>query len=156
MNCSNKCCDIKYKTYERRPNKIHNKYNRIKAGMVLYNKAKNKVLMVQSCGNLWGFPKGTIKFNECIKDCAVRELFEETGLSLDNLDEAVCISINNRAYYFVCEDDMSREIAAIDKNDVNAVGWISLGCLADLISSGRISINSHCKIILGYFSCNKI
>ena len=44
------------------------------------------VLLVQSYNNLWGIPKGT--FEACDKDdpmnCAVREVFEETCLQLEN------------------------------------------------------------------------
>ena len=35
-----------------------------KAGVILYNKTLNKILIVQSRGNLWGFPKGSFNDGE--------------------------------------------------------------------------------------------
>ena len=56
--------------------------NRRKAGVVIFNPPTESVLLVQSRGNLWGFPKGSIEENETIKDAAIREVREETGLKV--------------------------------------------------------------------------
>ena len=52
----------------------------IKNGKVLLGKRKN------SHGDgTWAFPGGHLEFNESIKDCARREIFEETGIQIQNL-----------------------------------------------------------------------
>jgi ADP-ribose pyrophosphatase YjhB (NUDIX family) len=31
---------------------------------------------------MWGPPKGTLQENEIVEDCAIREVFEETGIQI--------------------------------------------------------------------------
>ena len=52
----------------------------IKDGRVLLGKRKNA-----HGADTWAFPGGHLEFNESITDCAAREVFEETGLSIKNL-----------------------------------------------------------------------
>ena len=52
----------------------------IKNGKILLGKRKN------SHGDgTWAFPGGHLEFSESIKDCARREIFEETGIQIKNL-----------------------------------------------------------------------
>ncbi len=52
----------------------------IKDGKVLLGKRKN------SHGDgTWAFPGGHLEFGESIKECARREIFEETGIRIKNL-----------------------------------------------------------------------
>ena len=52
----------------------------IKDNRVLLGKRKNA-----HGADTWAFPGGHLEFNESIEDCAAREVFEETGLSIQNL-----------------------------------------------------------------------
>ena len=52
----------------------------IKDNRVLLGKRKNS-----HGADTWAFPGGHLEFNESIEDCAAREVFEETGLSIKNL-----------------------------------------------------------------------
>ncbi len=52
----------------------------IKDNQVLLGKRKN----AHGAGT-WQFPGGHLEFNESIKDCARREVYEETGLRIKNL-----------------------------------------------------------------------
>jgi len=52
----------------------------IKDNRVLLGKRKNA-----HGADTWAFPGGHLEFNESITDCAVREVFEETGLRIKNL-----------------------------------------------------------------------
>ena len=52
----------------------------IKDNKVLLGKRKNS-----HASGTWQFPGGHLEFNESIKDCARRELFEETGIKVKNI-----------------------------------------------------------------------
>ncbi len=52
----------------------------IKNGKVLLGKRLNS----HGSGS-WAFPGGHLEFNESIEDCAKREVHEETGLSINNV-----------------------------------------------------------------------
>jgi mutator protein MutT len=52
----------------------------IKDNRVLLGKRKN----AHGAGS-WAFPGGHLEFNESIEGCAVREVFEETGIRIKNL-----------------------------------------------------------------------
>lgn len=52
----------------------------IKEGRVLLGKRKN----AHGSGT-WAFPGGHLEFNESIKECARREVSEETGIQIKNL-----------------------------------------------------------------------
>ena len=47
---------------------------------------KNRVLCLKNERNEWDFPGGKINFNEDVKDCLMREVKEETNLSINNLN----------------------------------------------------------------------
>lgn len=58
-------------------------------GAVIYWKSGEKLefLSVKSKANgCWGFPKGRMEKGESEKETAIREVFEETGLSITLLD----------------------------------------------------------------------
>ena len=52
----------------------------IKDNKILLGKRKNS-----HGSGTWQFPGGHLEFNESIKDCARRELFEETGIKIKKL-----------------------------------------------------------------------
>lgn len=46
----------------------------------------NKFLCLKNERNEWDFPGGKINFNEDVKECLIREVKEETNLSVNNLN----------------------------------------------------------------------
>ncbi|KYM99239.1 mRNA-decapping enzyme 2 [Cyphomyrmex costatus] len=56
-------------------------------GAIILDEVKTKVLLVQNYGgnNNWGFPKGKIDYDEEPHECAIREVWEETGFDITNM-----------------------------------------------------------------------
>lgn len=84
--CNNKCCNYKVMPYTKNFPIQYQKNKDIKirkAGSFIYNNNSKKVLLVQSRGQMWGSPKGSLKDFEEPLECAIREVKEETGIDLD-------------------------------------------------------------------------
>jgi ADP-ribose pyrophosphatase YjhB (NUDIX family) len=151
--CENGCCSIQIEPYNENKSFTNKKRNKHKAGIFIYDPKEDKILLVQSRGNLWGPPKGTIQVPETEKQCAIREVKEETGLiiSLDNNDHYTRID-NKSTYYYINKDVCVVEIQRhIPDNDANGIGWVKPECLKSFIKNGTISLSMHCKIVLGRF-----
>lgn len=56
-----------------------------------YIRNKNKILMVNNIGIGWTFPGGTVEKFETKESAIIREVFEETGLSI-NIEKVLDIS----------------------------------------------------------------
>ena len=151
--CKNKCCTILIKEYTDRYTQF-SIYPR-KAGALIYDPQTDSVLLVQSRGQYWGIPKGTLEDGETSKTCAIREVYEETGILLSSRDFKDMTRIKNRAVYFYVEMDKIpvtiQEHNDNDSNDANGICWIKLDCLDECIRTGNISLNSHTKLVLARF-----
>lgn len=97
---------------------------------IIYN---NKILLVHPTNASWqkntlGIPKGKVEDGEDLKDAALRELKEETGISLDSsqisqeplvadyLDKGG--NLDKQLVYFTCEIDDLNEIG-LDKDRID-------------------------------------
>jgi len=151
--CPKKCCLIE--VIEPNPPTLIRRLRRghcRKAGVFIYDPSEKRVLLVQSRGQLWGPPKGTLEVDieETSSECAIREVKEETGLELKAEDFSRAIKIKNRAIYYYTE--RKTEPVHIqngnDDNDANGITWIKISCLEQCINSGHIILNQHCKLVL--------
>ena len=149
--CNNGCCSYEIKNYYKTDFVPKSKK---KSGVFIFDKENNKVLLVQSRGNLWGCPKGSVEPNESIKSCALREVLEETGIQLNDID----ISVNHQfiygdSYYYYLEKaeiPVTLETPMIG-NDATGIGWFNVSCLIDLVQTNQITINFHCKLLLEFY-----
>lgn len=149
--CNNKCCRLQIDKYvQPQINTYYRK--RKKAGVFIFDPKTDKILLVQSRGNLWGPPKGGINQNETERNCAVREVKEETGLDIDMDNFTKAIKIKNKAIYFYLEQsECDVNIQRYLGNDANGIGWIKIECLHNLLDKGEISLSKHCFIVLKKF-----
>lgn len=60
------------------------KVNEIRPGvaMIIFNEKGEVLLQKRADVNLWGIPSGHVEPGETVKDAAVREILEETGLKV--------------------------------------------------------------------------
>lgn len=151
--CIDKCCNYKIIPYNKKiPLEINkNKDIKIKkAGCFIYNSKSRKILLVQSRGQMWGCPKGTIKDFENTLNCAIREVKEETGIDLEekNLNEYAVLN-SKVLYYFLEMKEIDVYIQNhIFDNDANGIGWFNIDCLETLVKKGSININQHCRLLI--------
>lgn len=145
--CRDGCCPVKIKTYRPTPRYFSRNYR--KAGVFIYDPQKDRVLLVQSRGHLWGPPKGTLNIGEQERQCAVREVKEETGLDISSDDFTKAVKIRNRAIYYYLEmDTCNIEVQeGMEDNDANGITWIKMDCLENAISDGNIVLNHYAKIV---------
>ncbi len=156
IDCLRGCCQLKFFPY--RPLSqpfIVVKRSRKKAGIFIIEPG-GKILLVQSKGNLWGCPKGTMKSSETDLECAIREVKEETGISIDPEVLRASPRFNNyrtRATYFrmVLPHQAVEVQTQISDNDANGIGWIYPRCLQELAQQKALSINQHCRMVIERF-----
>jgi mRNA-decapping enzyme subunit 2 len=98
-------------------------------GCVCVDKSKQYVLLLK--GKCWSFPKGKINQNETDKDCAIRECFEETGLSVSissNTKFVKCYKPKPITLYFIPNIDISTPIK-IQNTEISTYKWIKINDL---------------------------
>jgi len=154
IKCNEGCCKLKAipYTYEK---DLHYKIRKktLKAGVLIHDYENNKILLIQSRGNLWGPPKGSLHFGETEIDGAKREVLEETGLKiLDNQFSRKTVIQNRASYFYIESSECDVNIQDhIKGNDANGIGWIKPDCLRTFIINGNISITHHCRIVFKRF-----
>ena len=149
--CNKKCC--KYyvgaynkKFYQKPPKKEKNQ----KAGVFITTPDQTKILLVQSKGQFWGAPKGSLNEDETIKNGAIREVMEETGIIFqeDELNDIV-LTRGSCHYFYKTIDEIDLYIQnTIENNDANGIGWFSVECLREMINNHTILINQHCVMLI--------
>lgn len=151
-SCLKGCCSIRVEPYTGTTD-ITDKHGKKKAGAFIYDIEGKDILLVQSRGKLWGPPKGTMEEGETNESCAIREVKEETGLSV-KVDDHPCIELKQRgiptSFFFI---GVKKGDLSFDKdNDVSGIMWIKKSCLEDLVSSGNIKLTYYAKILLTIYS----
>jgi 8-oxo-dGTP pyrophosphatase MutT (NUDIX family) len=91
-------------------------------GGIIKSSSTGKYLLVKGFTGKWSFPKGHREIGETPYDCAKREIYEETGLTIDNIQDkkAIFVSIY---YYFNIELDVEYPTNPIDTNEVKDIRW---------------------------------
>lgn len=114
--------------------------------------ADKYMLLVQSCGRFWGPPKGTVEANESIRDCAIREVLEETGLDVSGVLPQTYTKLKSRFYYYLVYTKQLRAIPSqCPGNDVNGIGWFNIDCVRQNIENGTFLANQHLRYGLDIF-----
>ncbi|EMR10327.1 hypothetical protein PNEG_01583 [Pneumocystis murina B123] len=87
-------------------------------GAILLNETCEECVLVKGWKNSsgWGFPKGKINKDELDTDCAIREVFEETGFDISKL-----IQPNDYIEITLCEQNIRLYIIAGVPSDTNFI-----------------------------------
>jgi ADP-ribose pyrophosphatase YjhB (NUDIX family) len=149
LNCNNGCCVLKRREWVGKVEDDHIRLNSNKAGVVLFDDVCGSILLVQSRGNLWGMPKGTLEPDELPITGAVREVREETGLELDPSLFGRCLTFDTSIYYIVPFEQTEVTIQTDDRNnDANGIGWVKLSCIHGMLQNEKIKLTSHARKII--------
>ena len=151
LYCRYGCCKLETKQYT--GHQFFSGKRRRKAGVFIYDPATESILLVQSRGNLWGVPKGSIDYGETERVCAVREVKEETGLEVKPEQFSGMAKMKNKAIYFYLEMPKCEVTVQdhVDDNDANGIGWVKLDCLEDFLKTDAVSVNKHCRAMCQKF-----
>lgn len=106
---------------------------RVGVGVII--KKENKVLLGERKGahgeSTWGFPGGHLEFLESVEDCARREVSEETGLELGEIEVHVftndLFTDENKHYItiYAVADWQSGDPQILEPDKCNAWEWHS-------------------------------
>lgn len=56
------------------------------SGVIIVNESREVLLIQRADNGLWGIPGGSLELGEKMEETAVREVFEETGLTVGNIE----------------------------------------------------------------------
>lgn len=151
--CAHQCCILSTrKRIEASRQYMSSSKVPMRAGVLFYNQFTKRVLLVQSCGNKWGPPKGAAEAHETPEQCAIREVFEETGLIISptRLRNARRFRIG-RSYYFCIQTNVcvqGRHVRNSTGNDVTGISWVRIPCLVSMKATGVLKLNRDCRVLL--------
>ena len=158
--CPDKCCNLVTIRY-RLPNHpwpIRSTRPR-RAGVLILDPTRKFILLVQSCGKLWGAAKGVMELNETTQETALRELKEETGIEVKAERLKTKIKIGRDTYYVLIYPMIKLKIPYSNEyNDVTGLAWVSLKCLEKNVEFFSIRLNQSAKILIykGLYICGYI
>lgn len=124
--------------------------NKPVCGAIILNKDTTKVMVIR-VKDKFGFPKGKLNQGESFEACAVREVYEETGIDISNrIDKRICIEFVNhegKIIFFVARGVAEEERIRMDSHEIDEVRWMKLEDLRLNISS----FAERSKIAWSYF-----
>jgi 8-oxo-dGTP pyrophosphatase MutT (NUDIX family) len=130
--CKQGCCSLKIKfkqkKFEQAPKQP---FEKRKAGVFIF--CGKKILLTQSYNNCWGIPKGRMEpFDSSIKECAERELIEETGFRLSLTDNDLYKILENCYVFKINVKSMDViPLENLDELDSTGLGWVDINCAHD-------------------------
>jgi putative RNA 2'-phosphotransferase len=129
-------------------------------GVILFNSDLSMVVLVRA--NHWGFPKGKRNFEDSDVSCALRELYEETGIKDVTIHDPtdVLIEVSKKGkpsvklLIGVTKQDVKKHVGPINgfEDELAEVKWMKLdAALASLTTKNRQSLlNDAIKIVKRY------
>jgi 8-oxo-dGTP diphosphatase len=93
-------------------------------GGIIKCSSTGKYLLVKGFTGKWSFPKGHQEQKETSKECAIREIYEETGIKIDETKNPMvklCKLYNHHYYNIEFEEEI--ETNPIDDREIKDIKW---------------------------------
>lgn len=100
-------------------------------GAILLDEDLSNILLVQNYRSSWGFPKGKVNKDEPPYQCAIREVYEETGFDITHLidtnDYLEC-NVNKQIIrlYIIPGVKKNEKFAPKTRNEIKSVNWFPI------------------------------
>jgi len=134
--------------YKAKGIKMKNKQPQVGIGVIVCK--DNNVLLGKRKNShgagAWSFPGGHLEFNEAIEDCAIREVFEETGLTVANLQKVTFINdifpADEKHYVtlYLVADWVAGEAELKEPDKCEGWEWFSWDALPEPLWSGIVEL----------------
>jgi 8-oxo-dGTP pyrophosphatase MutT (NUDIX family) len=108
------------------------------SGVIVISKNSTILLVKGRKMNKWSFPKGHIEGNETVHQCAIRECFEETGISLENYTYAYSKKLNS-GEYFIYNIQYELKHNIFDNDEILDVAWVSIPAMMNLCTNTDVN-----------------
>jgi ADP-ribose pyrophosphatase YjhB (NUDIX family) len=97
-----------------------------KAGVILVNSNDEILLVFGKNEQKWSIPKGHIEKGETTEFAAHRELFEETGVVIEDRDRYKRGVMISNIFYFIYHTDRKIDVSEnkVDNSEVDTVTWM--------------------------------
>lgn len=133
------------------------------AGVIVMNMARTHMLIVyQRQSGKWGFPKGHAHPKETLLECALRELYEETGLLLLQCEDYQFISnpivlFHKLFYIATIQEEHLTYGSASAAEEIGATYWLPIGQLFTFMQKHPCNrtIREFARIIAAFFLENQ-
>ncbi|MGA5691755.1 NUDIX hydrolase [Cytobacillus pseudoceanisediminis] len=99
---------------------------------LIYNKDSEQILMVNNKGQGWSLPGGAVEKNESLEQAVVREVEEETGLTIKAgnvlaVNEAFFQEKGHHALFITFEANiLERECEIRYEEEITEIKWVDL------------------------------
>ena len=127
--------------------------NVIAGGGKVYN-PKNEILFIFRNGK-WDLPKGKLEVGENIKECAIREVEEECGISGLSINKPLQDTyhvyelneqkILKRTYWFEMKTDFNGNLTPQTEEGITQVVWVDKQAIAEKLENSFGNINELLK-----------
>ncbi|MBR3490479.1 MAG: NUDIX hydrolase [Bacilli bacterium] len=105
----------------------HDPIINVGATVLVFNEKNEVLLNLRSDTNNWGIPGGSKELKETLKECAIRELKEETNLDTSDLELVMILSGKDYYYKYPNEDEVDCVIALYQVKNYSGKLYINDG-----------------------------
>ena len=91
---------------------------------IRFHENHTHILLLKGTSGKWGFPKGQKEKNEDLKQTAIRETLEETGIHVSRDKLKTSFTVGDYKFWFVNFDDLKD--VKIQQSEISEYKWMEL------------------------------